>query len=196
MNNLIIIGAGGHAISCIDVILSTNKYKIYGIIDKNKNPIEDFKYLGGDEVLPNYFNKCKRAFIGIGQIKSFDKRIKIFEKLKKYKFKIPKVISPKSSISNFSSIEEGSIIMHQSHIGPQVKIGKNCIINTSAVIEHGSNIEDFCHISTNVTLNGEVKIGKGSFIGSGTIIKEGIKIPPFSFIKMGSIVTKNISKNE
>ena len=34
--NIILIGAGGHATSCIDVIESTNKYKIVGLIDNKK----------------------------------------------------------------------------------------------------------------------------------------------------------------
>ena len=34
--NIILIGAGGHATSCIDVIETTNKFKIIGLIDKKK----------------------------------------------------------------------------------------------------------------------------------------------------------------
>ena len=36
MHRLIIIGAGGHAKSCIDVIECEKKYKILGLFDKNK----------------------------------------------------------------------------------------------------------------------------------------------------------------
>ena len=36
MDELIIIGSGGHALSCIDVIERENKYKIAGIVDKKK----------------------------------------------------------------------------------------------------------------------------------------------------------------
>ena len=37
MDELIIIGSGGHALSCIDVIERENKYKIAGIIDNKNN---------------------------------------------------------------------------------------------------------------------------------------------------------------
>ena len=37
MQKITLIGAGGHAISCIDVILSSNKFKIKGYVSKNKN---------------------------------------------------------------------------------------------------------------------------------------------------------------
>ena len=38
MQNIIIIGSGGHAVSCIDVILSTKKFKIQGYISDEQNP--------------------------------------------------------------------------------------------------------------------------------------------------------------
>jgi len=36
MKKLILIGAGGHCKSCIDVIENENKFKIVAIIDKKK----------------------------------------------------------------------------------------------------------------------------------------------------------------
>ena len=37
---LALIGAGGHAVSCIDVIEKTNKYKIVGLVDnKSKSSL-------------------------------------------------------------------------------------------------------------------------------------------------------------
>ena len=33
MNNIILIGGGGHCVSCIDVIEAGKKYKIMGILD-------------------------------------------------------------------------------------------------------------------------------------------------------------------
>ena len=42
---ILIIGAGGHAKSCIDLILSTKKYKIAGLVDnKKKNWFKNFRY--------------------------------------------------------------------------------------------------------------------------------------------------------
>ena len=36
MKNLILIGAGGHCVSCIDVIEKEKKFKIVGVLDKKK----------------------------------------------------------------------------------------------------------------------------------------------------------------
>ena len=36
MKKIILIGAGGHCVSCIDVIEMQRKFKIVGLIDKKK----------------------------------------------------------------------------------------------------------------------------------------------------------------
>ena len=40
MNKIIIIGSGGHSKVCLETILSTNKYKFIGFIDKKKKNIK------------------------------------------------------------------------------------------------------------------------------------------------------------
>ena len=85
MKNIILIGAGGHCKSCIDVIEQQKKYKIIGIIDNKKKvgtKIFNYKVIGNDSYLSK-IKKCKNVHISIGQIKTSEKRKNIFEKLKK-----------------------------------------------------------------------------------------------------------------
>ena len=83
---IIIIGSGGHARSCLDVILSEKKYKFLGYIDKNPGKTN---IIGSDKDFKKIFKKAKYALIGIGQIKNYTPRLKIFKKLKKIGFKLP-----------------------------------------------------------------------------------------------------------
>ena len=53
MDNIIIIGAGGHAVSCIDVIENENLFKIIGLVDsesKNKH-VSGYPIIGNDNDL-------------------------------------------------------------------------------------------------------------------------------------------------
>ena len=75
-------------------------------------------------------------------------------------------------------------------IGANVKIGKNCIINTKTVVEHGSIISDNSHLATSVTINSGTKIGANSFIGSNSTLAQEVTIKNNSFIKMCSRITK------
>ena len=192
MKEIILIGGGGHCKSVIDVIELEGKFKIAGIIEKDKNLIGqkvlDYEVIGCDEDLGKLREKYEYAFVTVGQIKTPDLRTKIYEKLKKLNFKLPVIVSPLAYVSKYAKIEEGTIIMHHALVNANAKVGKNCIINSKALIEHDALIEDFCHISTAAVINGGVIVKRGSFIGSNSVTKEYIEIKENSFIKAGSLV--------
>ena len=199
MNEIIIIGTGGHATSCIDVLEEEGKFKIKGLIEKgssNKSKFMGYPILGADKDLKKIKSECEYAFIGVGQIKNYELREKIFNELTSLGFKIPFVISPHAYVSKRSKIELGTIVMHKAIVNSNVKIGINCIINSRSIVEHDVEIEKNCHISTGVILNGGAKIRKNTFIGSGAILKEGINVEENSIVAAGSIVLKDIKNNK
>ena len=195
MKEIILIGGGGHCLSCLDVINNQKIFKVKGIVDKQINKNIPYKLIGQDNNLADLRKKYSYAFITIGQIKNSTVRENIFQKLKLFKFKIPNFYSKYSYISKTANILEGSIILHKAVLNAYCSIGSNSIINTSAIIEHEVKIGNNCHISTNTVLNGSVQIGDNCFIGSNSIIREGIKIGKNSIIGAGMIIKKNIPKN-
>ena len=194
MKKLIMVGAGGHAKSCLDVIESTKRFKLLGFVDSSKKGFfEKFKILGNDDYLKKIKNKGNiNIIITIGQIKDYKKRYNLFKKIQKFGFKIPIIISKSASVSKFSKIGEGTMVFNSVIINRSTEIGKNCIINSGALIEHDVKIDSNTHISTRAIINGNVKIGSNTFVGSGAIIKQGVSIGKNCIIGMGSIVKKNL----
>ena len=196
MKNLILVGAGGHCRSCIDVIEAEKKYKIIGLIDKNKSTInKDYKILGDDKNLELLLKNTKFALITLGQIKNSKKREKLFNTLKKIGFKFPSIISPYAYVSPRATIGKGTIIMHGAVVNAGAQIGKNCIINSKALVEHDATVGNNCHLSTRSTLNGEVNVGDNSFIGTHSVIKQNVKIANNCFINGNLFIDKNIKAN-
>ncbi len=170
---ILLIGAGGHARSCVDVIELENRFQIAGYVDKNLNK-KAFKYpvLGCDEDLKTLFKSYKFAFLALGQIKSADLRMSLYETLKTIGFKLPTIVSPLAYISPYAKInQEASIIMHHALVNTGASVGKACILNTKSLIEHDAVVEDFCHISTAAVVNGKCRVKKQSFLGSNTHLK-------------------------
>ena len=193
MRKIIIIGSGGHASSCIDVIEQEKKFKIVGLIDNKKKvgtKVLKYKVSGSDKDLEIIKKKVKNVCIGIGQLSLQNTRSIIFKRLKILGFNLPSIISPRSHISKYSKIGEGSIVHHGVIINAGAEIGNNCIINSMSLIEHNTRIQDNCHISTSVTINGDVVIGGNSIIGSKAVIRNSINLKKNSFVKMGEIIKK------
>ena len=198
MRNIVLLGGGGHCRSCIEIIENLEKYKIKGIVDKTNKIEEDFmgyKILGSDEQLKYLISENDFGLVCVGQIKSPNIRIKLFNLLENLSIKIATIKSKSSIISNNSKIKKGTIVMHNTFINSGVEIGFNCIINTGSIVEHDSIIGDHCHISTGVIINGNVQIGSGSFIGSGCVLKEGIKIGEKVVVSAGEKIMNDIPSN-
>ena len=191
MNNIILIGGGGHCRSVIDVIEQEGQFKIVGIVDKPEllgSNILGYSVIGNDSDLDGLAKKYQYALITVGQIKSPSLRIKLFDLATKAGFTLPSIISPNAYVSKHSFIGNGVVVMHDAIVNASVSIGDNCIINSQALVEHDCAISKHCHISTNATINGGVAVKLGCFIGSGAIIKESTTIGKNSFIKAGSLV--------
>ncbi len=192
MQNIIIIGSGGHALSCLDVLVSSKQYSVKGYISEKKNKIlsKKIKWLGND----SYFKKLNSkdniliGFANIGK-KNLQRRIKIFDLLKKKGCKFPVVKSKYSYVAKDAKIGDGTIIMHNVVININVEIGSNCIINTKSLIEHDTKIGSHTHISTGAIINGNCKILDKSFVGTGSIIFNNVKCNK-KIITAGKILKK------
>jgi sugar O-acyltransferase (sialic acid O-acetyltransferase NeuD family) len=192
MNDILLIGGGGHCKSVIDVIEQEGRFNIVGIVEKPdflETDVLGYQIIGNDSDLGDLAKKYEYALITVGQIKSPSLRIKLFDLATKAGFTLPNIISPNAYVSKHSSIGKGVVVMHNAIVNTNASIGDNCIINSKALIEHDCLISKNCHISTNVTINGGVTVESGCFIGSGAITRELITISEDSFIKAGSLVT-------
>jgi len=198
MDKIVLVGAGGHAKACIDVIETEKKYSIYGLVEKSSidnQEILGYKIVGSDDDLEKIFREVGCALVTVGQIKSPAIRGRLFETLKSIGFNLPVIASPFAHLSKHSSIGDGSIIMHGAVVNASAGIGKNCIINNKALVEHDVKIQDHCHIATGAIINGDVTIGRGTFIGSGAVIYNGISIGDNCVVAAGLTIKRSIKNN-
>ena len=194
---LILIGGGGHCLSCIDVIKATGLFEIKGILDNNnsKKEVGGIPVIGNDDDIPQWIEKKVSFLITVGQIKTATTRASVFKSIVGNGGIMAKVISPTAYISPMSNISSGTIVMHHAIVNAEVSIGFNCIINTASLIEHGSTVGDHCHIATGAVLNGDVSISTKTFIGSNATIIQGVNVGENTVIGAGTIVTKDIGSN-
>ena len=199
MDEIILVGAGGHARACIDVIESTGRYKIAGLVEKDtlNNQINlGYAVIGDDSELQGLRQKYGHALITVGQTKAPDTRVRLFQLLNQLDYALPMIASLKAHVSQHAQIGDGTIVMHGAIVNANARIGKNCIINNQSLIEHDAIIGDHCHIATGAIVNGEVTVGNESFIGSGTVTKQCISIGSHCIIGAGVTLKSDLESNQ
>jgi sugar O-acyltransferase (sialic acid O-acetyltransferase NeuD family) len=184
--NIIIIGSGGHAGVVIDAIRSTTCYPIRQWWDET---LTEPKNVHGYAALPTLEKKFPNDsfFIAIGDNYVREK----ISKLEGYEWQ--NVFHVGASYKDLFTI--GTYLGRDAIIGPYCKVGKFCIVNTGAILEHDSELGDFSHLCPGVVTGGRVKIGHHTTVGLGSVIRDGVTIGNNCTIGMGSIVTKNIPDN-
>jgi len=195
---LILIGAGGHAHACIDVIEQHGGYQIAGLIgvpgEMHQNHL-GYAVIGTDANLVELAKTIPYALITLGQIKTPSDRVRLYERVVELGFQLPTIVSPNAYVSRHAALGVGTIVMHGAIVNAGASVGSNCIINTRALLEHDAIVADHCHISTGATINGNTAIGSGCFIGSGSIVKEGASLGKNCLIGMGLAVRHNLPDN-
>lgn len=193
--NLILVGGGGHCKSVIEAAESAG-YNILGVLDTPENvgkQVLAYSIIGTDDEIPLYVDKAEFV-VTVGFIKDPTTRIKLYNKVKEAGGKLATVIAPTAHVSKYSTIGEGTVVMHQVFVNAGAHIGANCIINTFCNIEHDAQIGDQCHISTGTMVNGDCKVGDRCFIGSQSVLANGIAIGEDIIVGAASFVRKSISE--
>lgn len=195
---LILIGAGGHAGACVDVVERLGTYSIKGLVgvEAEVGSIRwGYPVVAFDGDLNKLSKSCRFALIATGQIGSAENRKRLYYLALASRFKLPAIVSPLAHVSRHAIIGAGTIVMHGAIINAGAKIGENCIINTRALLEHDAIVGDHCHISTAAVLNGGVHVGQGGFVGSCSVIKEGITLGRECVVGMGLSVRHSLPDN-
>ena len=193
LSQLVIIGAGGHAASLANVALSAG-FDIKYFIDPDKagQTLCDIEIINDLSQLKNITDYSYAIAIGDNSTReSVHKNL-----IKNYgAIQFPPLIHSAAVLSFNINIGEGTVVMPNSVIGPNSKIGSFCIINTSSSIDHDCTMSDYASMAPGSVTGGRVLIGTRSAISIGASIKHGISIGSDTVIGGASYVEKNIGDN-
>ncbi len=189
---LILIGAGGQAKNAANVA-ALNGFSLYAFVDKEKCG----RKLFGVPILESLTDvKNKEAyqfFIAIGDNSS---RERVYENLilENPDLAFATLVDKTASISPFSKIGRGTIIMPQSIVGASSKIGDFCILGNNSVIAHDNIVSDFCSVGPSVTTGGNVTLRRKVALGIGSTIKNKVSIGRNTIIGANSFLNKDIGE--
>lgn len=201
MNNpeliqLVIWGAGGHALVVADIVRQQGKFQIIGFLD-DTNPerrgghFVGASILGGREQIDHLIEAgVSRCILAFGDCR---KRKVLAEYLHARGFSFATAMHPNTVVANDITIGAGTVLMAGVVINPGVQIGENVIINTCASIDHECIVGHAAHIAPGVHLAGRVEVGAMATVGIGSVVAARVKIGEGAVIGAGSVVLQDIA---
>ncbi|MFC4386550.1 acetyltransferase [Gracilibacillus marinus] len=200
MEDILLIGGGGHCRSVIDSIQATNQFNIVGILDTKDNigkSILGVEIVGEDKDMALYRKKgIQNAFNTIGSTGDIRLRYKISQLIINEQFHMPNIIDPTAIVSDSTTLGSGIFIGKGAIVNVNASLCDHVIVNSGAIVEHDVTIESYCHIAPGTTISGGVFIGEGTHIGTNSTIIQGVQIGSYCLIGAGSVVVKNIDDNK
>jgi UDP-N-acetylbacillosamine N-acetyltransferase len=198
LDEIVIWGAGGHAVVVADLVRRVNRFQIVGFID-DVNPDrkgEDFcgaRILGGRSQLAEVRRAgVKYLLVAFGDNAA---RLKSAAAAEELGFALATVISPSADVAAGTAVGLGSVIASGAVVTPGVRLGANVIINTCASVDHHCVIGDGAHICPGVRLAGGVSVGRGAWVGIGATVIEDIKIGAGTVVGAGAVVVRDVPEN-
>jgi len=189
-SKLLIIGASGHGKVVADIAIKMNRWEHIAFLDDNSllHKSLNLDVIGKIKDISKYLSEYD-FFVAIGNNQV---RENIMRKLEDMGANIPVLIHPSAVIGEQIEVGFGTAIMAGAVINCCCNIGKGCIVNTGATLDHDNVIDNYVHISPGVNIAGTVKVGKNSWLGIGSIINNNITITSNCVIGAGAVVVNDI----
>lgn len=119
-------------------------------------------------------------------------RLKIHDQLESAGLVPITVIHPTAWVAENAEIGIGCQILAGAIVGNEAKLGRSCIINTKASVDHEDVLEEGAEVAPGATLCGLVRMGVASWVCAGATVLPRLAIGADAIVGAGAVVTKDV----
>jgi sugar O-acyltransferase (sialic acid O-acetyltransferase NeuD family) len=194
MEDVVIIGAGGHGKVVLDVLLAGGKYRAAGFVDNNPSLLDSYvcglPVLGPINALPRLRRqRIRHAIIAIG-----DNRQRLAQRpfVDAEDFTLVTAVHPAAYVSPRATLGRGVVIAPGARVVVDANVRDLAVVNTSAVVEHECDVGEGAHVCPGAILAGRVRVGRGAFIGVGAQVIQCRTVGDFATVGAGAAVIDDV----
>lgn len=190
-DKIIVLGAGGHAKVCIELLRAMGQEVAFCVGNADSvAACVGVPVLRGDGHLTSLrADGYRRIFVAIGSNRL---RLKLAETAAALGYELVNAISAQAVISPSARLGAGVAVMAGAVINAEATVGDLAIINTGASIDHDCQIGVGAHIAPQCALAGNVHVGDGSFLGIGCKVVPDVRIGAQAILGAGAVVICDI----
>jgi UDP-perosamine 4-acetyltransferase len=192
--DVVVVGAGGHALVALDVLL-TGGANVAGCVSDDGRARADLgalgvELLGSTDVLTSRLvSEPVDVFVAIGDNRA---RRDITRRLEAHGARLVAAISLGAYVSRHAIVEPGALVMPGATVNALTRIGRGAIVNTGASIDHECELDAFVHVAPGVALAGNIVVGEGAMVGIGAAVSPGCRIGAWSTVGAGATVVRDV----
>ena len=190
--NLIIVGAGGHALSVADAASSAG-WKVVGFYSPDgTGPASS---LGPVLSSLDALDLSETAFaLGIGTNHSRETAAQDISR-RFTQTEIVSVVHATAWVSPHATVHPGAVILAHTSVGPGGTVGRGALLNTGASLDHESSLGSFGSLGPGARTGGNAHIGERSMIGMQAGIMHGITVGGDTVVGAHSLVNSDLESN-
>lgn len=195
MADFCIVGGGGHARVLISCLVSL-RHEVRGYIAPQTQDDMTVAYLGSDQkyLTMNEDAIGTAAVMGIGKTTVSSSRLQLMNSYQAVGFNFPPLYARAATVHDDVISGNGSVVLDGAVLVTGSRLGRACIINTHATVDHDCLLGDDVHVAPGATLSGGVRIGDHCLIGTGANLIQSVKICPGVLIGAGATVIEDINE--
>ncbi|WLP95230.1 acetyltransferase [Psychrobacter sp. M13] len=191
---LAILGASGHGKVLADIAELTGWSSIEFFDDawpdNQHNGV--WQIVGNTEDLLDNLESYKGVIVAIGNNKIRQQKLL---QLHSAQANIVSLIHPSATVSKYTKIGLGSVVVAGAVINPDCIIGLGAIINTCSSVGHDCTLGDAVHICPGARIAGGTHISDRAWIGVGSSVRQLITIGEDAVIGAGAAVVQDVLPN-
>lgn len=191
-SQLVVIGAGGHALSVADAALSSG-WSLGGFLSSDGT--------GPAESLGRVFSSLESFDLGttaiaLGIGANYSREDALQGVMREWPgANLVSVVHKTAWVSPSATLHPGAVILAHASVGPASSVGLGALMNTGASVDHETLLGDFCSLGPGARTGGRVHIGPRTMIGMHASILQGVSIGSDSVIGAHAFVNEDIESN-
>jgi UDP-perosamine 4-acetyltransferase len=189
-DRVVVLGAGGHAVVCIDSLIESGLDVVGAVAPAAPDRQLQVAHLGDDAVLDDLLaDGVRQAFVAVGDNRA---RGAVMASVAERGFALTNAVSPRAHLAGTVRLGTNVAVMAGAVVNAYAWLDDGAILNTGATVDHDVRLGRCTHVAPGSHLAGNVELADGAFLGVGTSVVPGVRIGAWSQLGAGAVVVADV----